>query len=70
MFFNVITSLKLLTHQGLPIRGHTDEESNLVQLLECRAEDVEGFQTWVNSGRYLSHEIVNEIIELMAHHSP
>lgn len=29
---------------------------------------MEGLQTWINSGRYLSHEIVNEIIELMAHH--
>ena len=65
---NVLTSLKLLTRQRLPICGHTDEESYLVQLLECRAEDAEGFQTWVNSGRYLLHEIMNEIIELMAHH--
>lgn len=36
MFFKVLTSLKLLTRQGLPIRGHTDEESNLIQLQSGR----------------------------------
>ena len=29
--------------------------------------DVEGLEAWINSGKYLSHEVTNEIIELMAH---
>ena len=47
------------------MNGHSDEESNLIQLLKCRATD-----HWIGSGKYLSHEVTNEIIEMMAHHLP
>ena len=29
--------------------------------------DVEGLEACINSGKYLTHEVTNEIIELMAH---
>ena len=53
--------------QGLAIRGHREEDSNLVQLLKCRSEDIHGLESWIKDGRYLSHDIVNELIEMMAH---
>lgn len=38
-----------------------------MQLLKCRSRDVEGLESWISSGKYLSHEVVNEIVEMMAH---
>ena len=60
-------SIKLLARQGLAIRGHSDEEHNLNQVLRCRMADVEGLVAWINSRKYLTHEVTNEIIELKAH---
>ena len=68
MLIKVMESVKFLVRQGLPIRGHTDDESNLLQLLKCRTTDVEGLEAWISSGKYLSNEVTNEIVELMAHH--
>jgi hypothetical protein len=42
MLMKVLQSIKFLVRQSLAVRGHTDEESNLTQLLKCRAADVEG----------------------------
>ena len=67
MLLKVLESIKLLARQGLAIRGHSDEESNLVQVLRCSMADVEGLEAWINAGKYLSHEVTNEIVELMAH---
>ena len=53
--------------QGLAIRSHKEEEGNLVQLLMCRSEDIHGLEGWIKDGRYLSHNIINEMIEIMAH---
>ena len=48
------------------MRGHKDEEGNLFQLLKCRATVVNGVDEWLQSGKYLSHDIINELIEIMA----
>ena len=58
-----VLSLRFLVCQGLAIRGHREEDSNLVQLLKCRSE----IHSWIKDGRYLSHDIVNEFPEMMAH---
>ena len=63
MLMKVLESIKFLVRQGLPLNGHSDEESNLIQLLKCRATD-----HWIGSGKYLSHEEVTN--ETMAHHLP
>ena len=63
-----LSSLKYLIRQGLALRGHCEEEGNLPQLLMCRAEDVPALKTWLSDGRYTSHMIVNEQIQLMSHH--
>ena len=59
-----LNSLRYLARQGLAVRGHKHEEGNLFQLLKCQASIVHGIDEWLNSAKYLSHDIVNE---LMAH---
>ena len=68
MLLKVLSSLRYLLKQGLPIRGHHEENGNLVQSLQCRSEDIDNLKTWVSRKKYLSHEIINEQIEMMAHH--
>ena len=58
-------SLQYLACQGLTIRGHHDGDGNLSQLLKCRADDITGIQQWIDSGNYQSHDIVNEMIQLL-----
>ena len=49
--------------QALPLRGHTEEEGNLRQLLQvCFGES-----TWTLDRKYLSSDIVNEIMQMMSH---
>ena len=67
MLMKMLSSLRFLVCQGLAIRGHREEDSNLVQLLHCRSEDIHGLESWIKDGRYLSHDIINELIEMMAH---
>uniref|UniRef100_H3ADI1 DUF4371 domain-containing protein n=1 Tax=Latimeria chalumnae TaxID=7897 RepID=H3ADI1_LATCH len=64
----ILSSIQYLSCQGLSVRGHTDEESNLNQLLALRAEDILYLKFWLNRTKYrwISHDIVNEI-EIMAH---
>nr|XP_004209215.1 zinc finger MYM-type protein 1-like [Hydra vulgaris] len=61
MFLVELSSLKFLLRQGLAIRGHTEKEGNLKQLMLLRSQDVK----WLlHSKNYLSPIIVNECIEL------
>ena len=62
----LISSLKFLAQQNLPIRGHDDLEGNLRQLLELRAHDSLIVKEFLQNNKYLSHDIINELIELMA----
>ena len=68
MLYKVLSSLQYLLRQGLSIRGHYEENGNLMQLLQCRSEDSDGLKSWISQKKYLSHEIINEQIEIMAHH--
>ena len=45
MLCKVLSSLKYLLRQGLAIRGHHEETGNLIQLLQCHAEDINGLKT-------------------------
>ena len=59
--------LKYLMRQGLATRGHIEEEGNLMQLLLTVAEHDATMKKWLVDGKYLSHDIINEQIQLMAH---
>jgi len=61
-----LSSLQYLARQGLALRGHNDDDGNLSQLLKCRAKEIAGMGEWLRCGTYQSHDIVNEIIQLMA----
>ena len=66
MLLRQLTSLKFLLRQGLAIRGHTDVQGNLYQLMLCRSEDIPDLGQWIDSGKYQSPEVTNELIELLA----
>ena len=65
LFLKQLSSLKYLVRQGLAIRGHESMESNLIQMLKTRAEDVPELNQWIEDRRYISPDIVNELIEMM-----
>lgn len=60
-----LSSLKFLLRQGLAVRGHSESEGHLTQLLKLRAEDNPTILSWIEKGRYVSPEIVNEQISLI-----
>ena len=60
-----ISSLRMLLRQGMAVRGRTEPEGNLQQLLILRTEDVPDLSRWSTDKYYLSHGIVNELITLM-----
>ncbi|KAJ8034360.1 Zinc finger MYM-type protein 1 [Holothuria leucospilota] len=73
----IIECLQFLGRQGIPIQGNTEDQSNFIQLLRLRARDNPFISKWVNSEsetvrpkkeeKYTSHDIQNEIFEIMAH---
>ncbi|CAF4079753.1 unnamed protein product, partial [Rotaria sp. Silwood1] len=66
MLLTEIQCIKYLLRQGLPIRGHVEDEANLIQLLKLRASDVDGLAEWLKEKNYLSHDVINEICQLIS----
>lgn len=64
----IISSIKYLARQGLALRRVDDSESNLIQLLQLRAEDDPRILQWLRKSqqKYTSHENQNEILRIMA----
>ncbi|CAF3840177.1 unnamed protein product, partial [Rotaria sp. Silwood1] len=58
--------IKFLLRQGLALRGHIEEEGNLIQLLKSKQDNVNELSSWINEGNYLSHDIINEICEIIS----
>ena len=67
MLLSQLNSFRYFARQGLAVRGHKHEEGNLFQFLKCQASVVHGIDEWLKSAKYLSQDIVNELIEIMAH---
>ena len=65
ILMKLLSSLKLLLRQGSAIRGHKEKEGNLYQVLRCRGEDVPGLEAWLKKRDCRSHDIVNELVELI-----
>ena len=61
----IILVSSILLCQGMAIRGHKEEEGNLVQLMNLRREDVPGLKRWLEKHQYMFHQVVNEMITLM-----
>jgi Domain of unknown function (DUF4371)/hAT family C-terminal dimerisation region len=65
----ITTSLLFLGHQGLSFRGHEEMHGNFAQLLQLRASDSEILSSWLSSSarnKWTSHDIQNEILQIMA----
>ena len=48
------------------MRGHDEREGNILQLLELRSADDPDKNIRLREGKYLSPDILNEMIKLMA----
>jgi len=62
-----LEAMRFLLRQGIALRGHTEEEGNLPQLLMTisKISDDAVVKSWLEEGKFMSHEIVNEMITLM-----
>ena len=65
----VITSLKFLGECALPVRGHVTDSGLLFKLMKLRSTDSTSLSKCLSSSRleYMSPDIQNEIIQLLAH---
>ena len=64
----IITTLLFLAQLGLAVRGHDESQGNFVRLLKLRSADYPDLCMWINQqDNWLSHDIQNEILEIMAH---
>ena len=63
----LLLSPKFLLRQGLAVRGHDEIEGNLMQLLLLlRCEDNSNLKMWIKEKKYLSSDIINEIMQIMS----
>ena len=68
MLFKILSTVRYLCRQGLALRGHTSESGNLQLLLDLRCEDDPQLRTWLERKKsFVSHDIQNEYMKLMAH---
>ena len=67
-FLKLLSNLRFLARQGLPLRGDGDEsDSNFTQLLKLRGEDdPRVFDLIKETDKYTSGEMQNDIIQVMA----
>lgn len=61
-----LSSIRFLLEQGLPLRGHREDDGNFLQLLQLRSEDSPELRSWILENKYLSPEVVNKQIALLA----
>ena len=47
MLLKQLSALKFLLQQGIAVRGHTESESNLIQLLLEKSSDVSELKKWI-----------------------
>lgn len=70
----VLSNIRFLARQGLPLRGHgdqdtqTENDSNFVQLMKLRGEDDSRIIGWLEkkTDKYTSPDMQNEILKTMA----
>ncbi|KAI6656188.1 hypothetical protein LOD99_1521 [Oopsacas minuta] len=64
----IISNLKFLTRQGLPLRGDGDTDLNFTQLMKLHARDDPRLTEWLEkkTNLYISHDIQNELLKVMA----
>ena len=71
MFLQILSSLKFLARQGLPLRGDKDKkDGNFIQILKMKSEDNPAITDWLlrTHPKHTSHQIQDEILGIMADH--
>ena len=69
MLMKILSCIKFLARQGLPLRGDLDEnDGNFLQLLKFQDNDLVIDWLQKKCNRYTSHEIQNEILRVMGLH--
>ena len=68
IFLTILETLQYLSRQGLAVRGDDDDESNFIQLLKLQSKKFPELTDWLSkkTERYTSHDVQNEIINLMS----
>lgn len=64
----ILRNIRFLARQGLPIRGHDDNQSNFIQLLKLHGESDSSILAWLEKKKekYTSTNIQNEMLQAMA----
>ena len=67
IFLTILETLQYLARQGLAVRGDDDDESNFIQLLRLQSKTFLELTDWLSrkTERYTSHDVQNELINLM-----
>ena len=67
-FMKVLSTIRHLARQGLPLRGDDEIESNFIQLMLLQGEDCGGIGEFLEKRqlKYTSHEVQNEILSIMS----
>ena len=69
MLLKLLSSMRYLARQGLPLRGHATDDGNFYWLVCLFSEDDSDLQKWISQKKaYMSHDVQNECLQLMAHH--
>lgn len=65
--WQIFSSIKFLCRQGLPLRGHNEDDGNFQQVLKLKAEEDPNLFEWLRRKEdiYTSAGIQNEMIKLM-----
>ena len=67
-FLKVLSGIRFLAHQGLPLRGDdTEDNSNLIQLLKLQGEKDPKLVEYLKQkyNKYTSAEIQNEMLQII-----
>lgn len=64
----IFETINFLAQEGLPLRGHDDENSKFIRFLRLRATDIPVLNSWLNrsKSKWLHHSIVEEILKSLA----
>ena len=50
-----LEAMKFLLRQGIALRGHSEKEGNLYQLLTAWSGDCAAIKSWIEEGKYICH---------------
>ena len=63
----IFHTVRVLAEEGIPYRGHTDENSKFMSLLKMRAPDVPELKVWLDrtSYKWIHHKNIDEMLDLL-----